>query len=376
MNKVASQLQQNWHNYLLDEQPEQIPEVRQSIIDWLLGPDQTRWETMTPQQMAISKQGMNYRYHILKKRYLAQPPTIAYRNLINRLGSLMVLRNKIRTWISLSRDRQRAVTDVLQEIIQELLNSDRYLQGQIVWISQCTSDERLRNSLLLTTVEEYCLRPIRNQPLLVYRFVNYLRRSSRGGMTQVPQQQMVHLISEEISPDEAENPISLLDSQAVAEYEKNQQWEEQQLMRQKVKEEFDGYLASKLGQEAVEWLHLYLQGRSQEAIAKQLNLPIKQVYRLREKVCYHAIQVFSLKENPELVANWLQISAKEHNLGLTPIQWQSLWQELNSHQKDIIEGIKDNQSLEDIAKSLNLKKTQVLNQWRTVYLKAQSLRGR
>lgn len=58
--------------------------------------------------------------------------------------------------------------------------------GQIAPIARCTADPRLRNALLLAATEEYCLRPVCNKPLLVYRFVNYLRRTQRGGLTQVP----------------------------------------------------------------------------------------------------------------------------------------------------------------------------------------------
>ena len=68
---------------------------------------------------------------------------------------------------------------------------------------------------LLATIEEYCLRPIRNQPLLVYRFVNYLRRSQRGGMTQVPSAELIQLISEEIGTSEADGSLSLLDFEAL-----------------------------------------------------------------------------------------------------------------------------------------------------------------
>ncbi|MEA5511674.1 HetZ-related protein 2 [Crocosphaera sp. UHCC 0190] len=375
MTQVATQLEKAWQTRLEQEETKLTQETRDSIIRWLLGENFGEWDDLAPEKRAIAQQGIDYRYRILQQRYLGKSPTLAYRNLMKRLGSVAVLRNKIQTWVSLSRDRQRLVTDVLQEIIQEMLNSDRYIQSQIAWISECTSDERLRNSLLITTLEEYCLRPIRNQPLLVYRFVNYLRRSQRGGMTQVPQQQNIRMISEEINVDEGDNSISLLDIQAVSDYEEMQEWEEKQLMRQKVQNEFASYLQEKVGQEAVEWLKLYLQGHTQEMIAQELNVPIKTIYRLREKVGYHAIQVFALKGNPELVANWLEISPQEHNLGLTPQQWTTFWQELTSDQKAIINGLKENQSLEDIGQSLKLKKTQVMNEWRKVYLKAQSLRG-
>ncbi|BAS56702.1 hypothetical protein NIES2135_39820 [Leptolyngbya boryana NIES-2135] len=36
-----------------------------------------------------------------------------------------------------------------------------------------------------------------------------------------------------------------------------------------------------------------------------LDMPIKQVYRLREKVNYHAVRVFAQKSQPELVTEWL-----------------------------------------------------------------------
>jgi hypothetical protein len=57
------------------------------------------------------------------------------------------LRNKIRTFVALSRDRSSAVVDVLQEVIQELLQSDRYMQQQITWIAECTNDAKLKNAL-------------------------------------------------------------------------------------------------------------------------------------------------------------------------------------------------------------------------------------
>ncbi len=66
---------------------------------------------------------MEYRLRILRQRYLGVGPERAYRNLMQRLGNLVLLRNKIRTWVALSRDRTSTVVDVLQEVIQELLTS-------------------------------------------------------------------------------------------------------------------------------------------------------------------------------------------------------------------------------------------------------------
>ncbi|MDY6786247.1 MAG: HetZ-related protein 2, partial [Cyanobacteriota bacterium] len=288
MTSISVELETLWQDRLLEDLRQQTPQTRSDIVCWLLGEDRARFEALPPGQLNIIKQAMEYRYRILCQRYLNVSPTAAYSRLIKRLSSIMMVRNKIRTWVSLSRDRHRAVADVLQEILQEMLNSDRYIQSSISVIARCTTNESLRNALLMTTIEEYCLRPIRNQPLLVYRFVNFLRRSQRGGMTQVPQSRNIRIISEEIGINEGDDPVNLHDKEALARYEDERVWEAQQTLRLEVQREFERYLEHKVDPLAARWLGLYLQGHTQEAIAQKLNLPIKQIYRLREKVGYHA----------------------------------------------------------------------------------------
>ncbi|PSB02944.1 HetZ-related protein 2 [Merismopedia glauca] len=372
MGKLAEELAQEWELRLSSEGF--THNHVESIVNWLIGVDRELFETATPEHREIRRQAMDYRYRILRQRYLGLSPQQAYKNLMQRLGGLAILRNKIRTWVSMSRDRQRAVVDVLEEVIQELLNSDRYIQQQISWISKSTNDSRLRNSLLLATVEEYCLRPIRSQPLLVYRFVNYLRRSQRGGVTQVPEGDLVKLVSDTVTPDEGDAPLSLLDTQAVSQYQEQQEWEEQQSLRTSVKSEFANYLEEKVGIEAVRWLELHLQGKSQEAIAIALDMPIKQVYRLREKISYHAVNVFGIKVNPNAVQNWLQTSPTEHSLGLTPSQLEKFLATCTSEELSIIEAMKNSEPIEAIAKKLGKKTNQVTAMWTKIYLAAQQLR--
>lgn len=373
--KVAENLAQNWRSRLSVECHKQSGATRESIVRWLLGADLERFELLNPSELEIAQQAMEYRYRILKQRYLGLGAAQIYRNLTTRLGSCVLLRNKINTWVSLSRDRQRAVVDVLQEVVHELLQSDRYIQQQMVWIAQCTSDLRLRNALLFTSTEEYCLRPVRNQPLLAYRFFNYLRRTQRGGLTQIPAKDLIRLVSDEILTEDSENPVSLLDDQAIALYEDTQALEEQQILRTEVKREFEVYLASEVGTEAVQWLHLYLQGKSPEKIAQKLNLDIKQVYRLREKVSYHAVRVFALKSQPQLINRWLETSLQEHNFGLTPQQWRQYWQKLSLKQRQIIELFKLGKNTAAIAQELNLKTHQVTSEWSKLCLLAQALRS-
>jgi hypothetical protein len=377
MTTIAEQLAQNWQSRLMAECPEQSNSSRDSIVSWLLGSDLERFDELSknPRDLQIAKQAMEYRWRILQQRYLGKGQDGAYRNLMNRLGSLVTLRNKIQTWVALSRDRQRSVLDVLQEVVQELLQSDNYMQQQMASITTFTSDRRLQNALLFASVEEYCLRPIRNQPLLVYRFVNYLRRTQRGGLTQVPTSDLVKLVSEEVLTDDSDNRINLADNQAIADYVEEQELQEQQGLRSEVKEEFETYLKDNVGVDAVEWLQLYLEGKSQDAIAKKMGKAIKEIYRLREKVSYHAVRVFAIKNKPELVDTWLSISLEEHNLGLTTEQWQMLSDKLTSIPKQILELKKAGFDNEAIAAKLKLKAHQVIGEWTKIYLTAQELRS-
>ena len=375
MTSEAEKLKEYWQNRLADECSQHSEATRTSITKWLIGTDKERFENLNLKELKIAKQAMEYRYRILCQRYLGLGRERAYRNLITRLGSLATLRSKIQTWISLSRDRQRKVLDVLQEILQELLQSDKYMVSQMACISEFTQDSRLRNALVFASLEEYCMRPIRNQPLLVYRFVNYLKRTQRGGLTQVPTKDMVRLVSEEVLGEDGENRVSLVDQNAIEDYQEEEKAQEQQLQRHLVKTEFEEYLKENLGEDATKWLQMYLKGFTQDAIAKKLGKPIKEIYRLREKIGYHAVRVFALKDKPELVSNWLETSLLEHNLGLTPNQWEKLQEKISPVQKQILEMSKMGKTTEEIAKNLKRKTHQVMGEWTKVYLAAQAIRG-
>lgn len=372
---LVEDLEQTWRSRLQADHPHLDPVVQTSIINWLLGEDQHRFDTLTPEQLDITQRAMDYRYRILRQRYLDISAERAYGNLIKRLSSLFLIRNKVRTWIALSRDRQRTVRDVLQEVIQEMLLRDRYLRQQIEWIHQCTASPQWRNLLMLASAEEYCLRPIRNQPLLVYRFVNYLRRSQQSGMTQVPTNDLIRLVSDEIGTDNSDSTISLLDNQAIADYQDQEFWQEQQAVRSEIKQTFLSYLQEKVDEQTATWLELHLQGFTQERIAQRMKIPVREAYRLREKVSYHAVRVFTLKHRPDLVMTWLGTSLQEHNLGLTPEQWQRFWAELAPEQKMLLDKLQNGKSVDDIAKEMNKRTNQVMGEWSKLYLEAQTLRN-
>jgi hypothetical protein len=302
---VAQELEQAWRSRLAKDCRSQSTATRESILWWLLGEDLARYDNLTSEQLEIAKQAISYRYSILQHFYLNVSPQRGYRHLIQRLASSPILRQRIRALVALSRDRQRTAIDFLQEILHELLQRDRYLKQQVAWIAKCTNVPKLRNLLLFASLEEYCLRPIRNQPLISYRIINYLHRSKRGGLTQVPKRDFVKLVSGEDLSQDGDSPFSWLDGTAIAADRETQAWEAQQVLRHVVRAELSCYLEAKLGTQAVQWLQLYLQGWTQKAIATHLNLDISSIYRLREKVAYHALRNF-VRQNQPLVRGWLE----------------------------------------------------------------------
>jgi hypothetical protein len=373
MTETIDQITSQWISRIASESTGQNIATQTSILDWLLGEDRHRWQTLDLTQLKIAEQAMDYRWRILLQRYLGLPPERAYKNLMQRLGGLAVLRDKIRAWLTLSNDRQRQVVDVLQEVIQEMLQGDRYIQQQIAWIVKCTTNQRLRDVLLFASIEEYCLRPVRNQPLLTHRFVNYLCRSQKGGVTNIPQGDLIKLISDEIV-DDSDSTLSLLDRQAQADYQQQQEWDEEQVTRDRVKETLRSYLIEQISPEAGIWLDLYLQGKTPAAIAIALNLEIEQVYRLREKIDYHTLKVFATKAESGLVAEWLHTSLQAHNLGLTASQWASFCESLEPKHLEILLELKAGKSIDSISKVLGLKTNQVTGIWVQIYLAALKIR--
>jgi hypothetical protein len=371
--KIASQIQSQWQVQIGQECASYSKATQDSIVRWLLGEDLDRFDSLAPAQLAIVTQGIDYQYRILWQRYLGCSPTKAYKNLMQRLAGVAALRAQVRAWVAASRDRHRSVVDVLQEIVQEMLQHDKYLQQQIVWIGTCTDRPQLRNTLMLATIEGYCLRPVRNRPLISYRFVNYLRTSQRGGVTNLPQGIFIKMVADTVSDDENETSFNLIDDRAATTDLERQDIAETEMLRDEVTAKILAYLTEKIGANASEWLRLFLLGKTPEEIATILHLEIGQIYRLREKVTYHA-QVFATKTHSEIVAEWLKTSLLEHNLGLTATQWQLLQQNLSSHQIHILTDLKAGRSIGSIAKTLKLKTNQVESEWKQIYTAAQDLR--
>lgn len=374
-DEVKKKLARHWRCLLLKEEKVKNDSDRDSIVSWLLGEDPNMWERLKVCDRDIASQAIDYKYRILKQRYLQVSPDRAYSNLIDRLASIRIVRNKLKTWIDLSREKQRLLSEVLQEVVQEMLESDRYIQRENKFIRDCTKNPRLSNSLIMTSLEEYCLRPICDRPLLLYRIINFMNSQKRGGITTIPKNKHLRLINPVLDRDDANCWINLLDERAILNYAETRRKAERERLRREIVREFEYYLSTKVSGSAAKWFKLYLQGYAAESIAKVLDLPIKKVYRMREKITYHAIKIFAIKEKPELVTQWLEISLQEHNFGLTSQQWDNYWQSLTPIQQELINYLKQGSTLKNISQKSGRKLSTIAQEWSKIYLSAQQLRN-
>lgn len=178
---VLQDLVRDWRSQLALNCPEQSAANRESIILWLIGNDLERFAQFDLNELAMTRQQMASRYRTLQQRYLGASPEQAYRNLVTRLGCLVLLRHEARACVALCRNYRWLTVDVLEQVLQELLTCDLYMQHQIVWIAECSGDTELRNALLFASLEEYCSRPIRQRPLIFYQFLNHLRQIQQQG---------------------------------------------------------------------------------------------------------------------------------------------------------------------------------------------------
>jgi hypothetical protein len=172
---TKTKLERDWHDLLLQENSDLNSDKCRSIICWLLGEELEPLENLTLRQVAVADRVMRYRYEMLRRRYLNVEPKQAYCNLLDRLGYLCLSCCKVRSWVSSDRERKKAALTLIGNVIEDMLRSDRYIQNQIVWIASQTKDRGLQNALLLSTLEEYCSRSVRNRPAIARKIIYYLQ---------------------------------------------------------------------------------------------------------------------------------------------------------------------------------------------------------
>lgn len=177
---VLDNLAQAWQSYLASDCPKQV-------------------ETLNPLPVEMAQQAIADRNRL--QRYLDAAPEQAYSHLIARLSSVLLQHKQVSNLVAPSRDRQSQFVKFLQAFLEELLQSDRHMQQQMAAISKSTNDGKLRNALLLASLEEYCLSPFQNRPLLLFLFTNYLRCKVRERVTSTSTSRTMHLVPEKHQAD-------------------------------------------------------------------------------------------------------------------------------------------------------------------------------
>ncbi len=161
-------LQSGWRQRLLQELPQYNRKQRHSIVRWLLDNNHglQRNRQLTGEELTPINSRLEYRYRLLKERYLEMNYTEGYRSLISRLSAVTAQYCSV-LLIKNGQESQKVIINLIQQVVQELVKNDPYLQRRFERIAQETSDINLRESLSLATVEEYCLHPIKNKPLFL-----------------------------------------------------------------------------------------------------------------------------------------------------------------------------------------------------------------
>jgi DNA-binding protein Fis len=147
----------------------------------------------------------------------------------------------------------------------------------------------------------------------------------------------------------------------------------EQMLRQSVIQALITYLEERQHKDCADYFILRLQNLSADEIETILDLTPRQRDYLQQRFKYHLIR-FALLHQWELVHEWLGADL-EHNLGLTPQQWQSFQSTLALQKLSLLEMKKQRLPDEAIAQSLGWKVSQVHKQWFKLLEQAWELRN-
>ncbi|MEB3343055.1 MAG: heterocyst differentiation protein HetZ [Okeania sp.] len=145
-------------------------------------------------------------------------------------------------------------------------------------------------------------------------------------------------------------------------------------LRQTVIAELMAYLEERQQPDCADYFALRLQDLSTGEIEKILGLTPRQRDYLQQRFKYHLLK-FAMGHRWELVHQWLEADL-EQNLGLTPTEWETLHQQIDSEQQNLLELKQQNLSDEAIAKTLGRKINQVKKKWYRILEIAWEIRNR
>lgn len=145
-------------------------------------------------------------------------------------------------------------------------------------------------------------------------------------------------------------------------------------LRERVVEELLAYLKEREQEDCADYFTLRLLDLPAQEIETILNLTPRQRDYLQQRFKYHLIR-FALSHHWELVHEWLEADI-EHNLGLTPQQWDSLNKTISQKQSKLLQLKQTGMNDGDIAKTLGLTPTQFQKQWSKLLGQAWEIRNK
>ncbi|NEQ38212.1 MAG: heterocyst differentiation protein HetZ [Okeania sp. SIO3I5] len=145
-------------------------------------------------------------------------------------------------------------------------------------------------------------------------------------------------------------------------------------LRQVVIEELMAYLEERQQQDCANYFALRLQDLSTGEIESILGLKPRERDYLQQRFKYHLLK-FAMGHRWELVHQWLEADL-EQNLGLTPKEWETLYQQIDPEQQNLLKLKQQGFSDQAIAKSLGRKINQVKKKWYKLLELAWELRNR
>ncbi len=173
MANSAKYLKKLWHRRIHRKLPQCQQKNQQSILKWLLGEDLERFKLMNELELARADRDMNCRLNILRN-YLDIEQNQAYRHLLDRFGSAIVKDSFLRQLLRFHQLDSYITAESLLKTSKIVIQHSDYIRKQIAWIAQCSGNIELRNALLLTSLEEYCLRSLGNRTVLSHYLSEFL----------------------------------------------------------------------------------------------------------------------------------------------------------------------------------------------------------
>jgi hypothetical protein len=235
------------------------------------------------------------------------------------------------------------------------------------------------------------------QPHTLLELAEYMAFTERYGKRRIPlpghrNQQLIILRAQTFSQQQpAEMPVDIERAAEGIGSETDTVWSAasiQQVREQMVAQEVEpsedtlrhavinellAYLEERNQKDCADYFVLRLQDLPAHEIEVILGLTPRQRDYLQQRFKYHLIR-FALSHRWELVHQWLEADL-EHDLGLTPQQWQKFVGQLEPHQVKLLELKQDNVMDGAIAQSLNLTPTQLQKQWFRLLEKAWEIRN-